>query len=107
MLSADLIYMARKRAGLTQAELARRLGLTQSQLSRWERGKVDPSLETLRRIVRACGLDLTVGLANGDDSYDVFIRRALDMTPEERVDAAVFRANALARLRSHFEAARA
>ena len=89
MLSADLIYMARKRAGLTQAELARRLGLTQPQLSRWERGKVEPSLETLRGIVRACGLELTLGLANGDDSYNLDVRENLELEPEERVDQAL------------------
>jgi len=106
MLSADLIYMARRRAGVTQAELGRRIGLPQSQISRWERGRVEPSLETLRRLVRACGLELTLGLANGDDSYDAFIERALDLTPAERVTDAVRRANALAKLRPAIEAAR-
>jgi len=106
MLSADLIYMARNRAHLTQAELGGRLGLPQSQISRWERGQVEPSLETLRRLVRACGLELTLGLANGDDSYDPFINRALELTPGERVSDAVRRANALVRLRPAIEAAR-
>lgn len=106
MLSADLIYMARRRAALTQAELGRRLGLPQSQISRWERGQVEPSLETLRRLVRACGLELTLGLANGDDSYDAFIERALDMIPEKRVSDAIRRANALVKLRPAIDATR-
>ena len=105
MLSADLIYMSRRRAALTQAELGRRLGLPQSQISRWERGVVEPSLETLRRLVRACGIELTFGLANGDDSYDSFIHRALDLPPAERVNDAVRRANALVKLRPAIEAA--
>lgn len=92
MLSADLIYMARNRAQLTQAELGRRLGLPQSQVSRWERGQVEPSLETLRRLVRACGLELTLGLANGDDSYALDVREYLELEPEERVDYALRRA---------------
>lgn len=92
MLSADLIYMARNRAHLTQAELGRRLSLPQSQISRWERGQVEPSLETLRRLVRACGLELTLGLANGDDSYALDIREYLDLEPEERVEHALRRA---------------
>ena len=78
MRSADVIYSARRRARITQRELARRLGVPQSQVSRWERGAVTPSLETLRRVVRACGLELTLGLANADDSYAFFIGRALD-----------------------------
>lgn len=92
MLSADLIYMARRRAALTQAELGRRLGLPQSQISRWERGQVEPSLETVQRLVRACGLELTLRLANGDDSYDRDIEQYLDLTPAERLQHALNRA---------------
>lgn len=88
MLSSDLIYIARRRAGLTQAELGRRLGLPQSQISRWERGDVQPSLETLQRLVRACGLELTLGIANGDDSYDSFINRNLELSPRQRLEKA-------------------
>jgi len=89
MYSADLIYSARRRARLSQAELAQRLSIPQSQVSRWERGLVDPSFETLQRVVRACDLELTIGIANRDDSYDFFVARALDRTPAERIaDAA-------------------
>jgi transcriptional regulator with XRE-family HTH domain len=86
-----MIYVARRRAGLTQAELARRLSIPQSQVSRWERGVVTPGIETLERIVRACGLELTIGIANRDDSYDLFVARALDRTPAERIADAVSR----------------
>ncbi len=92
MLSSDLIYIARRRAALTQAELGRRLRLPQSQISRWERGEVEPSLETLQRVVRACGLELTLGLANGDDSYDLDIEEYLALEPEERTDHSLRRA---------------
>jgi transcriptional regulator with XRE-family HTH domain len=91
MLSADLLREARLRAGLTQAELARRVGRTQSQIARWERGDVKPSLERLRELIRACGLELTLGLANYDESYLWHINTYLRQTPEERVDGAVQR----------------
>lgn len=84
-----MIYSARRRARLTQAELARRLGIPQPQVSRWERGAVTPSFETLQRIVRACGLELTVAIANRDDSYASFVGRALDRSPAERIADAV------------------
>lgn len=84
--------MARNRAQLTQAELGRRLGLPQSQISRWERGQVEPSLDTLRRLIRGCGLELTLGLAHGDDSYALDVREYLELEPEERVDYALRRA---------------
>ena len=88
MLSADLLREARLRAGLTQAELGRRVGRPQSQIGRWERGEVKPSLETLRDLIRACGLELTLGLANYDDSYDEWILRALERDPLERLEHA-------------------
>jgi transcriptional regulator with XRE-family HTH domain len=106
MLSADLLREARLRAGLTQAELGRRAGKPASVISRWERGVVEPSLETLRSLIRACGLELTFRLATYDDSYIEFIERYLDLTPAERVRSAVGRAAAFAELRPAIEAAR-
>ena len=85
MISADLLREARLRAGLTQAELGRRVGRPQSQIGRWERGDVKPSLETLRELIRACGLELTFGLANYDDSYDSLVGTQLRMSPKQRV----------------------
>ena len=85
MLSADLIREARLRAGLTQDELGRRVGRPQSAIARWESGRVEPSLETLRTVIRACGLELGVGIYNYDDSYLPFIERYLAMSPADRV----------------------
>ena len=95
-----MIYSARRRARLTQAELARRLTVPQSQVSRWERGAVAPSFETLQRIVRACGLELTIGIANRDDSYALFVGRALDRSPAERIADAVEREGEYAAIRA-------
>ena len=85
MISADLLREARLRAGLSQAELGRRVRRSQSQIARWERGDVKPSLETLRELIRACGLELGFGLFNYDDSYLSHINRQLALTPAERV----------------------
>ncbi|HEU5213493.1 MAG TPA: helix-turn-helix transcriptional regulator [Gaiellaceae bacterium] len=97
MLSADLIREARLRAGITQAELGRRIGRSQSQVARWERGAVTPSFETLLELIRACGFDLSYRMLTRDESYLPYIERALERTPRERVErttatAAVFRA---------------
>ena len=91
MISGDLLREARLRAGLTQAALGRRTGRTQSQIARWERGDVKPSLETLRELIRACGLELTFRLANYDDSYVRDIEELLDLEPDQRVDLALAR----------------
>jgi transcriptional regulator with XRE-family HTH domain len=106
MLSADLIQEARLRSGLTQAELGKRVGRPQSSIARWERGAVKPSFETLRELIRACGLELTFRFANYDDSYLRHIERYLELTPKERVEYAAKRANYYRQIRPRLEAAR-
>lgn len=85
MISGHLIREARLRANLTQAELAARSGKATSAVGRWERGEVAPSLETLLKLVRATGLELTIGIAAGDDHDLALIRRCLSRTPAERM----------------------
>lgn len=55
---------ARSVAGLTQAEVAKRMGVSQPVLARIEAslGKKDhsPSLNTLRRYAEACGMKLVI-----------------------------------------------
>jgi len=84
MVTGDLIREARLRAGLTQSQLGKRLEKPQSVIARWEAGDVQPSLETLREVVRACGLDLSFHLSKFDDSNTVIIDEHLEMTPAER-----------------------
>jgi transcriptional regulator with XRE-family HTH domain len=66
-MGGDLIKEARRRAGLTQAELAVKAGTTQSAIARWERGAVSPSFDTVRRLLRLCGFHLNVALERWDD----------------------------------------
>jgi ribosome-binding protein aMBF1 (putative translation factor) len=106
VISGDLLREARLRAGLSQAELGRRVRKPQSVIGRWERGEVLPSLETLRKLVRACGLELCFRLARYDDSYEAHIERMLGMTPAERVEHSVARARAYRRLRDQIGQAR-
>lgn len=91
MVSGDLLREARLRAGLTQAQLAQQAGTARSQVSRYERGDVLPSLETLRRLIGCCGLELGFRLFNADlEEHDAtLIAQVLPLTPEERVDRAV------------------
>ncbi|MDX6284681.1 MAG: hypothetical protein QOG53_166 [Frankiales bacterium] len=66
-MGGDLIKEARRRAGLTQAELAARAGTTQSAIARWEAGAVSPSFDTVRRLLRLCGFHLNVALEPWDE----------------------------------------
>ena len=50
-----LLRAARRRQGLTQAELARRAGTSQPVISAYEHGRRDPTFGTLRRLVEATG----------------------------------------------------
>jgi len=82
-----LVQEARRRSGLTQAELARRAGVPQSSVAKIERGRRDPSLSTLDRLVRAAGLELRVQLAPRDDHDLQLIDAMLDLTPEQRLES--------------------
>jgi transcriptional regulator with XRE-family HTH domain len=62
----------------------RRLGKAQSVIARWERGDVLPSMETVRAVVRACGLDLTFQISRDDDSNATIIDQHLRMTAAQR-----------------------
>ncbi len=57
---AKAVIAARKRAGLTQVELARKMGTTQPAVTRMESGRVEPSLRTLRRLARATDSTLAI-----------------------------------------------
>lgn len=89
MLADQLLREARKRAGITQAELARRARTTQSVIARLEGGGTSPSLERVRRLVAAAGFDLQVGLAEPSDDDWAAVARNLTLSPEQRWDKAV------------------
>jgi transcriptional regulator with XRE-family HTH domain len=58
--AARVIQEARRKARLSQRQLAVRLGLQQSAIARWESGRVAPSYDAVLRLVRACGWDLAL-----------------------------------------------
>ena len=54
------LIAARARAGLSQAELARRMKTTQSAIARLESGRAQPSTRTLQRFAAATGHRLKI-----------------------------------------------
>lgn len=68
MNGSQFVREARRRAGLSQAEVASRAGTTQSAIARLEAGRSAPSLERITELVRACGFDLEIRLVPLDDS---------------------------------------
>ena len=63
----DQVLAARKAAGLTQADIARRIGTTQSAIARLESGsgKHLPSLATLHKYASAVGCRVEIRLVKG------------------------------------------
>ncbi len=84
-----MIREARLRAGLSQGELSERSGKDRAQIARWERDVVQPSFETLRDLVRACGFDLEFALVRyeADEREGARLRKALMRSPQERLQA--------------------
>lgn len=80
-----MVKEARRRAAISQAELARRAGTTQSAIARLERGESSPSLEHITELLKACDFDLEVRLMPYDDHDFSLARENLRLTPEQRV----------------------
>jgi predicted nucleotidyltransferase/DNA-binding XRE family transcriptional regulator len=61
-LAGVMLRRARKRAGLSQLELAARAGVTQSVISAYESGQRQPSIPSLARLIDSAGFDLVLSL---------------------------------------------
>jgi transcriptional regulator with XRE-family HTH domain len=58
--AANLIARIRHRAGLSQAELARRAGMARSVVNAYEHGRRQPGADALARLAAAADLELSV-----------------------------------------------
>ena len=54
-LAAEAVIKARRRAGLTQTQLARRIGSDQKGIWRLETGRQNTTVETLAKVAEATG----------------------------------------------------
>jgi transcriptional regulator with XRE-family HTH domain len=84
-MGSDFVREARKRARLTQRELADKAGTTQSAIARLESGRTQPSFESVLRLVRLCGMDLDIMLTERDESDWLQAESLLGLDPSERV----------------------
>ena len=58
-LGRQILHLRLER-GWTQKELAERAGTKQANISRLENGLLNPSVDMLRRVAEALGVDLTI-----------------------------------------------
>jgi transcriptional regulator with XRE-family HTH domain len=81
-----LLRDARRRAGLTQQQLALRLGVSQAAIAKLERPGANPTLRTLTKALRATGHRLTMQAIPRTGGVDEsLIRQHLELSPAERL----------------------
>ena len=84
--SASLLRDARRRAGLTQADLADRLGVSQAAVARLESPRANPTVDTLDRALWATGHRLALDAqARRPEVDESLIRQHLELSPAERI----------------------
>jgi transcriptional regulator with XRE-family HTH domain len=84
MMAGAFLKEARRAAGFTQRELARRAGVAQPVLSRIERDHASPRFETLDRLLRECGKGLELVERPGLGVDRTLIRDRLGLSPGQR-----------------------
>jgi transcriptional regulator with XRE-family HTH domain len=83
----ELLREARRRHGVSQAQLAIRAGTRQSAISRIESGRVSPTFETVHTLLDLLGEELTVGSEWPDTGIDLTLNEGnLRLSPSDRVD---------------------
>lgn len=91
MTTGELIKTARKRAGITQKELGKKLGLSYQSIAQWENNLRKPKMETLNRIAAALGIEALDLVPEGKkseyvDSYMAYVKdckeKGLEYVPE-------------------------
>jgi transcriptional regulator with XRE-family HTH domain len=88
-MAGRMVREARRRAKLTQRELGAKAGIPQETIARIERGRADPRVMTLDRLLAACefGLEVVPRLGIGIDRPQ--IQALLRLSPSERLAVAV------------------
>jgi transcriptional regulator with XRE-family HTH domain len=82
-----LLRQARLRHGISQEQLAARAGTTQSSISRIEKDRVSPSVETLREVLFLLGEDLLLGAKLRDTGIDkTLVEERLRLDETERLE---------------------
>ncbi len=96
---AQWVNGARRSAGLTQRELARRAGVPQPTIARIESGHQMPRADTLDKLLRACGWELDMTLRRGEGEDRSLIGHWLSLTPSDRAVGGAAYGRALSQVR--------
>jgi transcriptional regulator with XRE-family HTH domain len=93
-----MLRYARGKAALSQRELAKRAGVPQPTVARIESGSVVPRVDTLDRLLRACGMSLEVMPRIGEGVDETLPAEALNLSPAQRANYAAQTSNEISRI---------
>jgi transcriptional regulator with XRE-family HTH domain len=86
LVPGRLLREARVRHGISQERLAIRAGTTQSAISRIEKERVSPTVQTLAELLRLLGEELVLSAKDRDTGIDLTLnQKNLSFTPEQRI----------------------
>ena len=88
-MAGRMVRNARRHTGLTQRQLAAKAGIPQETIARIERGRVDPRVMTLDRLLEACGAGLESMPRLGIGVDRTQIRERLGVSMERRLQVAM------------------
>jgi transcriptional regulator with XRE-family HTH domain len=88
-MAGRMVREARWRANLTQRQLSAKAGIPQETIARIERGRSDPRITTVDRLLEGCGygLESMPRLGIGIDRTQIY--ELLKLTPSERLAVAI------------------
>ena len=88
-MAGRMVREARQRVNLTQRQLSTKAGIPQETIARIERGRADPRIGTVDRLLEACGYGLESMPRLGIGVDRTQIRELLKLTPSERLARAL------------------
>ena len=74
----DKLLKARKKKGISQAELAKLLGTKAPVVGRYERGEVNPSIEVAKNLSNILGVSLDYLVGNTDLELDSTVLKRVE-----------------------------
>ena len=83
---------------MTQRQLAVAAAVPQSTIGRIETGRLNPTVDSLRRLLRATDRDIELTPVIGAEEDRSLIRDRLRLTPAQRAELAIREARAASRL---------
>jgi transcriptional regulator with XRE-family HTH domain len=86
MDAAALIKDARRRAGVTQTDLALRLGVSQAAIAKLERPDSNPKMATLDNTLGALGQRLVLSAKPKRGIDETLVAQQLRLTPQQRLE---------------------